>query len=394
MRVKGAVVTPGGEPEAGSRRAPDPLRTPAPAAGGRWKPSGTYQTGAHQTSGTFQTSREVSGVEELPGETTSRPFTTEIPPPSQHDNQPFRRESSSVRPQPLFEDDSFPLSEPLPYVRARSTSEPAPFMDEPPPFISLNALSMRAPALLAGDVVRRHATARTVLQERASVALLSAIAGYVDVAGFITLFGLLPAHVTGELVGLTTVVSSGHHTAHPGRYLVIPVFILSLFFAAIVARLFRRSGRSPREPLLVLMACAFGIFGITGFFAPAVATTEMSAWLLLREGSVVMAMAFQNSFMREVLARACPTTVMTGNLTHFAFELVDSIAARFGFNHGEDPHARRISDARMKLVGAALGSFIGGAFLGGYLTTAFGPFSIVMPMAAIGMLATIKFRYV
>jgi uncharacterized membrane protein YoaK (UPF0700 family) len=388
MRAKGAALPPGTEPE-GSRRprevAADALRTASPAAGGRWKPSGTYPT-----------SREVSGVEPRPSEPEAQaePFTTEIPPPSQHDAQPFRRESASVRPQPLFEDDSFPLSEPLPYVRQRSQSDPAPFMDEPPPFLNLRSLNVRAPAPLPVEVVRRHATARTVRQERASVALLSAIAGYVDVAGFITLFGLLPAHVTGELVGLTTIVSSGHQAAHPGRLLVIPVFILALFFAAVVARLFRRSGRSPREPLLALMTCAFGVFGATGFFAPTTAGGDVSAWLLLREGSVVMAMAFQNSFMREVLARACPTTVMTGNLTHFAFELVDSVAARFGLNHGEEPHARRISDARMKLVGAALGSFIAGAFLGGYLTTAFGPFSILMPMAAIGLLATIKFRYV
>jgi uncharacterized membrane protein YoaK (UPF0700 family) len=374
MRAKGAGVNPA-------------ARAPAAAVGDRWKTSGTYAT-----------SREVSGVERLPTEDleapASQPFTTELPPPSQHDAQPFPRESGSVRQQPLFEDDSFPLNEPIPFVHERSQSEPAPFLDEPPPFISLRALHKGATAPLAGEVVRRHATERTVRQERASVALLSAIAGYVDVAGFITLFGLLPAHVTGELVGLTTIVSSGHQPAHPGRLLVIPVFILSLFFAAIVARLFRRSGRSPREPLLALMTCAFGVFGATGFIAPTTSAGEMSPWLLLRESSVVMAMAFQNSFMREVLARACPTTVMTGNLTHFAFELTDSIAGRFGLNRGEDPHARRISDARMKLVGAALGSFIAGAFLGGYLTTAFGPFGIVMPMAAIGLLATIKFRYV
>lgn len=372
MRAKGAGVTPAVRPH-----------TPA---GDRWKTSGTYQT-----------TREVSGVEPRPTEPPeapgSQPFTTELPPPSQHDAQPFRREPKSVRPQPLFEDDSFPLNEPLPSVHERSQSEPAGFVDEPPPFISLRALHVGATAPLPVEVVRRNATARTVLQERASVALLSAIAGYVDAAGFITLFGLLPAHVTGELVSLTTLVSSGHQPTHAGRLLVIPVFILSLFFAAIIARLFRRSGRSPREPLLALMTCAFGVFGATGFMAPTTSAGGMSPWLLLRESSVVMAMAFQNSFMREVLARACPTTVMTGNLTHFAFELVDSIAARFGFNRGEDPHARRISDARMKLVGAALGSFIAGALLGGYLTSAFGPFGIVMPMAAIGLLATIKFRY-
>ena len=111
-------------------------------------------------------------------------------------------------------------------------------------------------------------------------------------------------------------------------------------------------------------------------------------WVLgLRECSMVAAMAFQNAYMREALANACPTTVMTGNLTQFVFELVDIAAARFGSDWSETTRARSATRSRFGLVSGALGSFLVGAVLGGYLTGIVGAFALVVPMLAALFLA-------
>jgi uncharacterized membrane protein YoaK (UPF0700 family) len=221
--------------------------------------------------------------------------------------------------------------------------------------------------------------------DRVAVSVLSATAGYIDAVGFLMLVGLFPAHITGELVGLTTALTAGHPMSHPSRFAVIPVFVAALFAGAIVTRWRRKAGKTPHRALLGLMTVALGVSAVTGFWAPH--ATAGHLWVFgVRECSVVAAMAFQNAFMREGLANACPTTVMTGNLTQFAFELVDSVAARLGLDRTER-HARNAASARFWLVASALGSFLAGAILGGLLTGVLGAFGLVIPMLAAFSLA-------
>jgi uncharacterized membrane protein YoaK (UPF0700 family) len=232
-----------------------------------------------------------------------------------------------------------------------------------------------------------HSLIRERREDRVAVAALSATAGYVDAVGFLMLVGLFPAHMTGELVGLTSVFTAGHHMSHPGRLAVIPVFIGALFVAAIVTRSRRNVGRPAHRTLLGLMAFALGACALTGFWQPTQVPLK-EPWVLgVREYSMVAAMAFQNAFMREALTNACPTTVMTGNLTQFVFELVDTVAGRLGWDRTETTRARSSTRSRFWLVTGALGSFLAGAVLGGYLTGIVGAFGLVVPMLAALFLA-------
>lgn len=226
--------------------------------------------------------------------------------------------------------------------------------------------------------------------DRFRVGLLSAVAGYVDAAGFVSLFGLFPAHLTGELVGLTISVSTGHHPLRI-RMLMLPFFVGAVALAVVVARLFRHRGRPPLLALLGLMALALLLFTATGFAKPELASTAHPMPVLLL--SAVAAMAFQNTFMREAVGTNCPTTVMTGNMTQFVIEFVDLFVLRAWGNAPLVSAAeRRKADLRMKLVATALFGFTGGATLGGWLTGMVGPRSMALPTLVVLYLAVATWR--
>ncbi len=234
-------------------------------------------------------------------------------------------------------------------------------------------------------------TTRSLIRERraddrVAVAVLCATAGYIDAVGLITLVGLFPAHVTGELVGLTSAFTAGHHLSHPTRFAVIPTFVAALVVSALVSRNYKQRGESPGRPLVALMALALAVCASTGFLAPTAAPADFSWVYAVREGSVVAAMAFQNAVTRVSPTSPYPTTVMTGNLTHFVFDLVDAIASRLAHMRSGERHSRSVNP-RLGLVSTALGSFLTGAVLGGYLTGVLGAFSVVVPLAGALLLA-------
>jgi uncharacterized membrane protein YoaK (UPF0700 family) len=256
-----------------------------------------------------------------------------------------------------------------------------------PPLPHLAPANEAAPRV-APQAGAKPAASGKAANDRLRVGMLSAVAGYVDAAGFVTLVGMFPAHLTGEIVGMTLAVSSGHATRT--HLAMVPVFIASVVLGVLVARVFRRRGHTPLTPLLALMTLALLLFSAMGFIVPELKEASHPVPVLLI--SAVAAMGFQNTFMREAVGTTCPTTVMTGNLTQFIIELVDLCTHRVLGDKPVGDAERKKADARLRLVGTALFGFVGGAAMGGWLAGAIGPRSMLLPALAAAFLAWLTWR--
>jgi uncharacterized membrane protein YoaK (UPF0700 family) len=218
-------------------------------------------------------------------------------------------------------------------------------------------------------------------------ALLSGVAGYVDAAGFASLIGLFPAHLTGELVGDAIAFSSGHAPEHAIRLWILPVFVGAVTTATVVARTLRRSGRRALTGLLGLVTAGLALFSASDFLAQ-VLHESWHVHVLLGGACAVAAMGFQNALMRESLTGSCPTTVMTGNLTYVVIELVDHVFSKLTRPHKRDRRPR----SRLVPVAGALFAFIGCAMLGGFLTRLFGSLSVLLPTVLTATLTVRSWR--
>lgn len=224
--------------------------------------------------------------------------------------------------------------------------------------------------------------------ERASACLLSAVAGYVDTAGFLTLFGLFPSHVTGDLVSVGAIMASGTRVGATERIAMIPLFMSAVAIATFVARRATKRGRASLAPLLILMALGLVLFCLLGVVFSSRASGA-GAWpVIVLGGSAVVAMGIQNALMRESLGGVVPTTVMTGNLTQFTINLVDLCLSTLA----EDPvkRSQACREAKVRLVnfGVPLLGFLVGVALGGWLTGICGLLSIALPTAITVALAS------
>jgi uncharacterized membrane protein YoaK (UPF0700 family) len=229
-------------------------------------------------------------------------------------------------------------------------------------------------------------------RDKLRAAVLSGVAGYVDAAGLLSVVALFPAHITGELVTEAVALSSGERSLGPSRLWMLPVFVLAVAAAAVVARLERRAGRPPLPPLLLLVALALAAFAGTGVALLVLPGARPAQVTQLGTCFAVVAMGFQNALMREALSGSAPTTFMTGNLTQLIIELVEH-----GFALKNPPGimsdvARSVSRARLRTAAIALGSFLGSAALGAWLTHSIGALGAALPALLVGGLSYQAYR--
>ncbi len=240
---------------------------------------------------------------------------------------------------------------------------------------ALAAIAQGATATTGGARTGQAAARANLLLH---AALLSAIAGYVDAAGFVSLVGLFPAHLTGELVGDAIALSSGHASGHGAGHAhlwAFPVFVGSVILATLVARIFRHLGLKARAGLLALVTLALALFSVSDALAWLLHEGQLP--MLVRGGFAVAAMGFQSALMRESLTGSCPTTVMTGNLTQVVIDVVDHLVGRV-----TRPLLRQVKGGvRLTPVASSLFVFALSAVLGGWLARLYGSVSVALPTA-------------
>ena len=187
---------------------------------------------------------------------------------------------------------------------------------------------------------------------------LGFIAGYVDTLGFIALFGLFTAHVTGNFVTLGSALVFGTSGAL-AKTLALPMFCAAVFGSRLLAFRLQRAGRRPflsllRVQVLLLTICAALAVGLGPIGDP-------DAWPGLVVGMLlVAAMAIQNAAHRIYLAQSPPSTIMTGSTVQIMIDLAD-------LTHGVGPETTANTQARLKRLSASVVVFASGCALAALL---------------------------
>jgi uncharacterized membrane protein YoaK (UPF0700 family) len=212
-------------------------------------------------------------------------------------------------------------------------------------------------------------------------ALLAFTAGFVDTCGFIALFGLFTAHVTGNFVLIGAAVA-GEQQGIFGKLLALPVFVLAVVATRLFVLSCERRSKSAAAPLLLGQMFFLALFLLAGIAAAPITAADAPRAILAGMLGVT-AMAIQNAASRTAFATLAPTTVMTGNVTQIVIDLVD--LARAGTAGGE-------ARGRLRKMVPAVAAFAVGALAGATGYVMYGFWCLIVPMLATGLVLVLQPR--
>lgn len=185
--------------------------------------------------------------------------------------------------------------------------------------------------------------------------LLAFTGGFVDTLGFVALFGLFTAHVTGNFVLIGAAMAGDGHAGVLAKLLALPTFVIGVAATRMFQLRRERHGRDTTAPLVLIQLTGLVAFMLAGVgLGPFAHGGGMAAIGVGLMG--VLAMSVQNTASRSVFARLTPSTVMTGNVTQLVMDLVD-IATRAP---GIAVARTRVRKAWPPVAAFAIGSLAGG----------------------------------
>jgi len=210
--------------------------------------------------------------------------------------------------------------------------------------------------------------------------LLSAVAGMVDLIGFLSLGNLFTAHITGNLVVVAALVVRGG-PMNLAQILAIPVFILAVAAIWLLARASGRRGPGLARRLLLVQ---FLLLGCVLVFS---VITEPSAnphglMAAIAAMIAVCAMACQFALLRLALPVAPSTAVMTGNLTNAVLSLMEVLSRSQPLVAAD---TERLKGSLYLLVG-----FFGGCVVAAAAVSLLGDWAWSFPAALAGVAVALR----
>jgi uncharacterized membrane protein YoaK (UPF0700 family) len=199
------------------------------------------------------------------------------------------------------------------------------------------------------------ADSKTEVQASRQAVALGFLAGYVDTLGFVALFGLFTAHVTGNFVLIGSELARPSGNSVLIKFLAFGAFVAAVAFTRLYILWLERRGMAPLRAVFGLQLLLLTGFMLAGLAAVPLTTSD--APLALLAGAIgAAAMGVQNAAAKLLLSNLTPTTVMTGNVTQLVIDLVD--VARGG---ADEAIHRRCAKFLWPVLAFGVGA-IGGAF--------------------------------
>jgi uncharacterized membrane protein YoaK (UPF0700 family) len=162
------------------------------------------------------------------------------------------------------------------------------------------------------------ALAREMPLPRLVPALLSFVAGYVDIYTFLALFGLFVAQVTGSFVTAGAELVT-HDSGITGKAFAIVAFLLASALTAGMIALLRDQGRASLPWMLAFETALLAVFTVLMLTSPPIKSVE--DWHGILAGVFgAMAMGAQSVIVRLLMRGIPQTNVMTGNMTQLGVE--------------------------------------------------------------------------
>jgi len=223
---------------------------------------------------------------------------------------------------------------------------------------------------------------------------LAWVAGFVDAVGYVSLFRLFIAHMSGNSAAMGAHFGQGEWGEAFYRAFPIPVFVLGVIAgAALHEAASRRGVRSLFSLTLGLEAALLFLFMICG--RGAISGGGMSANLTWKFYLLValpaFAMGLQNAALRRVGGQNVRTTALTGWLTDLAEDGVEYLywlldRRRAAMDQCGAATPRRPSLKMMLLGGGILLAFVTGAITGGYAQKRWELRSLLLPLSGLALI--------
>ena len=185
---------------------------------------------------------------------------------------------------------------------------------------------------------------------------LGFLAGYVNTLGFVALFGLLTALVTGNFVLIGASLVNGSSSTVLMKFLVFPAFIAGIAATRILTMwLDSKHQQHLKIQLTVLLQLLLLVaFMAVGLVASPIGkeptTLEMICGML---GAA--AMGAHSAYSRLLLPHLAPTSMMTGNVTQIVLDLIELMLGK-----GDAATKARISKSFWPIAAFATGAIVAG----------------------------------